>query len=332
MATQTRKRRGFFGGLLAVLAVLLVIVLYLGLVPPSFAAPAAHALPAASYDDAAAGIAALQAAEAAAGLNPLCQTQFLTHGHKTARVIAFVHGYTNCPQQFVPLGQKFFDLGYNVLIVPLPHHGLADRLTLALSDLTAEDMTNYVNRVVDLEQGLGDYTSLAGLSGGGVITAWAAQTRADLDQAVLIAPGFALKAIPQPATVLFTNAVLLAPDRYTWWDPVHQAAIGGPPYAYPRFSLHGLAQQLRLGFAIRDMARETPPAAGSIVLITNAFDEAVDNAAARQVAADWQAHGASLTTYEFPITLLYGHDLIDPNQANQHVDQVYPKLIELINQ
>ena len=73
-------------------------------------------------------IAALQAQEAA-GDNPQCATQFLTHGKKTAHVIAFVHGYSNCPQMFMQLGQQFYALGYNVLIVPLPHHGLADRLT-----------------------------------------------------------------------------------------------------------------------------------------------------------------------------------------------------------
>src|SRR5688500_1688269 len=98
MATRTSRRRGFWGGLLAVLAVLLVVGLYLALAPPNLSALASHPRPALDYADAVKRVEAAQAQEAGR-LKPECQTQLLTHGHKTARVVAFANGYTNCPKQ-----------------------------------------------------------------------------------------------------------------------------------------------------------------------------------------------------------------------------------------
>ena len=303
---------------------------YLALVPPPSADLASRPNPATNYADAVNRILALQTQEST-GYNPQCVTQFLTHGQKTARVIAFVHGYANCPQMFTQLGQKFFALGYNVLIVPLPHHGLADRLTGDLTRLTAEELVSYADQVVDIERGLGDHVTLAGLSAGGVVTAWAAQTRPDLDQAVVIAPGFGLKLIPAPLTVLATNATLLLPDGFIWWDPVLQDRFT-PLYTYPRFSRRGLAQTLRAGFAVRSLARRASPAARSILVVTNANDNTVDNTAVAQVVSDWRAHGGAVTTFEFPADWHLVHNLVDPGETGQRVDVVYPKLIELINQ
>src|SRR6187455_224069 len=215
MATGRRRGRGLLGGVLAVLAVLLVVVGYLGLVPPNVSALASHPHPALDYADAVQRIEAARAQEAGR-LKPECMTQFLTHGQKTARVVAFAHGYTNCPQQFLALGQQFYDLGYNVLLMPMPHHGLTDRLTDDLTHLTAEELVAYADQVIDIEQGLGDYTVFAGLSGAGNVAGWAGQTRADLDQAVMIEPIFEVQEIPRPATVLAVNVVLMMPDTFSW--------------------------------------------------------------------------------------------------------------------
>ena len=338
MTTRTRwsARRTVGTGLLVVLALVVLVVGFLALVPPAAGDLASHPNPAADYAEATRRVAALQAQEST-GYNPLCTTQLLTHGQKTARVIAFIHGYTNCPHQFLPLGQKFYDLGYNVLLVPMPYHGLSDLMTDALSKLTAEDMAAYADELVDISHGLGDRVTVAGLSQGGVVAGWAAQTRPDLDQAVLIAPGFGLKLIPTPLTVLAANVVLLMPDSYQWWDPLHDPKLPPPTLSpngvqgYPRYSLHGLAQQLRLGFATEALARRAAPAAKSIILVTNANDLAVENSVADRVAETWRAHGGNVTIYDFPATLNLYHDLISPEQSLQRIDIVYPKLIQLIN-
>lgn len=333
---SVRRRLGV--GLLIVLALVLVVVGYLAAVPPDVSHLASHPNPAANYAEAAQRVAAIQAQEAT-GYNPLCHTQLLTHGQKTARAIAFIHGYTNCPNQFLQLGQQFYDLGYNVLLVPMPQQGLLDVMTREPSKLTAEEMITYTDQLVDILRGLGDRTSVAGLSQGGVLAGWAAQSRGDLDQAVLIAPGFGLKLIPTPVTVLATNLVLGLPEIYRWWGHLERNDFPPQPaqdphgvQGYPIFSLHGLAQQLRLGIATQALARRTAPAAHSIVVVTNGADLSVENSVTDQVVADWRAHGATaITTYQFPFGLQLDHDMIDPHRDDQHVDLVYPKLIELIN-
>jgi pimeloyl-ACP methyl ester carboxylesterase len=323
---------------LLVLLALLALAVYVENAPPNIGDLAPHPNPAADYADAVQRVAARQAQETV-GYNPLCRTQLLTHGRKTARAIAFIHGYTNCPNQFLQLGRQFYDLGYNVLLVPMPHQGLADVMTNELSKLTAEELAAYADQLVDICRGLGDHVTMVGLSGGGVVTGWAAQTRPDLDQAVLLAPGFGLKLIPSPATVLATKVALSLPDFYLWWDSLLRFESTPPPppdpksvQGYPRFSVHGLAQQLRLGFATQALARQAAPAARSILVVTNGADLAVENSVTDKLVADWRAHGAAnVVTYMFPSNLQIDHDMIDPHRDNQRVDSVYPKLIELIN-
>lgn len=262
-------------------------------------------------------------------MNPLCQVQFLTHGQKVSRVIVLVHGYTNCPEQFHLLGQKFYDAGYNVVIAPLPHHGLADRMTNALSLLTAEELAAYADQMVDIAHGLGDKVTMAGISGGGVVTAWAAQNRSDLDQAVIISPAFGYKQIPTALTAPAMNIVSILPDSYSWWDPELKMDVQ-PPYAYPRYSMHGLAELLRLGFSVQMAARQVHPATGALIVITNGDEPSVNNALTQQVVNSWRKHGANLTTYEFPADLRLPHDLISPSQPGQRIDLVYSRLLELM--
>src|SRR4051794_8206350 len=38
-----------------------------------------------------------------------CHSILLGHGRKTERSIIFLHGLTNCPQQFNKLGQQYFE-------------------------------------------------------------------------------------------------------------------------------------------------------------------------------------------------------------------------------
>jgi pimeloyl-ACP methyl ester carboxylesterase len=320
---------------LALLALLLAALTFNSL-PPNIGVLVSHPRPATDYAEAAGRVAALREQEAA-GYNPLCHTQLLTHGQKTPRAIAFIHGYTNCPNQFLRLGQQFHDLGYNVLLVPMPHQGLADHMTNELSKLTAEEMAAYADQLVDILHGLGEWAALAGLSQGGVIAGWAAQTRADLDEAVLLAPGFGLKLVPAPVTVLVTNLALALPEFYLWWDNLVRFPSAPPPppspkavQGYPRFSVHALAQQLRLGLATQALARQSPPAARAILVVTNDADLAVQNSLTARLVAAWHAHGARLITYSFPANLQISHDMIDPNREDQKVDLVYPKLVELI--
>ena len=288
-----------------------------------------HSRPVQSYGEALQRIETWKGGEPAE-MNPVCQVQLMTHGQKVERVIILVHGYTNCPQQFHELGLRFYDLGYNVLIAPLPHHGLADRMTDTQAQLTAEELAAYTDETVDIAQGLGDQVVMMGISAGGVATAWAAQYRQDLDLAVIISPAFGFKQIATPLTAAIVNLYTFLPDVFVWWDPALQEE-GSPAHVYPRYSKHALAQTLRFGLAVQKEARRNPPAAQKIVMVTNGFDNSVNNELTFQVATDWQAHQANLSRYEFEADLRLGHDLIDPAQPGQQIETVYPRLIELMS-
>jgi esterase/lipase len=312
--------------MLLIFGIVLVIV-FIILTPWNISDLSSHPRPVQSYAEAVQRAETLRGQEPSA-MNPVCQLQLMTHDKKVERAIILVHGYTNCPQQFRELGQRFYDLGYNVLIAPLPHHGLADRMTDAHAQLKAEELAAYADETVDIAQGLGEQVTMMGISAGGVTTAWAAQNRSDIDLAVIISPAFGFKQIPTPLTAAVMNIYMALPDSFEWWDPVLQAEAP-PAHAYPRYSKHALVQTLRLGFATQVDAQRVRPAAEKMVVVFNANDNSVNNALTMAVVKLWQAHAANLTTYEFEANLKLGHDLIDPAQPDAQIDVVYPRLIDL---
>ena len=315
--------------ILLILGIFLVIVYFI-LMPWNISNLSSHPNPVQSYKEALERINQLQTQEHP-GMNPVCELQLMTHDKKVDRVIILVHGYTNCPQQFKELGQRFYNLGYNVLIAPLPHHGLADRMTEAQAQLNAEELATYADGTVDIAQGLGNQVIMMGISAGGVTTAWAAQNRSDIDLAVIISPAFGYKQIPTPLTAAVMNIYTLLPDEFVWWDPVLQTEIT-PEYAYPRYSKHALVQILRLGFTVQENAKYSMPAAKKVVVVLNAADETINNPLTMAITKNWQAQSANLTTYEFEQNLQLPHDIIDPTQSSQQTNIVYPRLIELVNQ
>jgi carboxylesterase len=245
-------------------------------------------------------------------------------------VIVFLHGYTNCPEQFRQLGEMFFAQGYNVLITPQPYMGLADRLNVEQEHLTAEDLAAYTDGVVDIAQGLGEYVILAGLSGGGVMAAWAAEVRCDLDLAVVIAPSFGYTFIPGPMTIPVINLFRMLPNSYQWWDSEKKMNTV-PDYAYPRISTRALAEILRMAVMVKADACRHQPVAGGILVITNDADIAVVNAHTNQVIQCWREQGFhDVSSYQFDASLKLEHDLIDPSQKGQRIEVVYPQLLELV--
>ncbi len=213
----------------------------------------------------------------------------------------------------------------------MPHHGLADVLTTDQAQLTAEEMTAHATEAVDIAQSLGEQVTVAGLSAGGVLTGWVAQNRADVQQAVLIAPAFGLYAIPAEFTTPTTNFFLNAPSFFLWQDDALKAAVPNPPQTYPQNSTRAISEFLKLGFAVRTAARQSLPAAGAIVVVTNANDDAVDNQATAEIVAAWRQNGYEpLQTYEFEANLKLDHDLMDPAHPKQKVELVYPVLIDLM--
>jgi carboxylesterase len=105
-----------------------------------------------------------------------------------------------------------------------------------------------------------------------------------------------------------------------------------PDYGYPRFATRTLAEILRMAVMVKAEACRQIPAASSILVITNDADIAVVNAHTHQVVQCWRQQGFyDVSTYQFDASLKLGHDLIDPSQADQRIEIVYPQLLELVN-
>jgi len=281
-----------------------------------------------SYAEALQRIAQWQADEVA--VLPECRTHLLTHGQRAEQAVVFLHGFTNCPYQFHQFEQLFFARGANVLNVRLTRHGMADPLTSELAMLSAEELVATTATALDIAHGLGEQVVVIGFSLGGILAGWAAEQRADVQQAILIAPAIGVRAVPAERAWLTANAALLLPNSFRWWDPVRQQQREGPPHAYPRFATHGVAQLVRIGALVFAQAQKAAPLVRSVTVITNPCDDVVDNATVAATVAGWRRHGATVHTHEFPAEWQLIHDLMDPTQPRQQVDRVYPQLMQWI--
>jgi alpha-beta hydrolase superfamily lysophospholipase len=263
-------------------------------------------------------------------LNPSCYSVVLEHGQRMPRAIVLLHGFTSSPVQFRDLGAAFHDRGYNVLIPRMPGHGYRNRLTRDHGKLRAADYKAYASNAVESARGMGEHLSVAGLSVSGVLAAWCAQTRQDVDLAVPISPSFAPAGVPLQLVPILSRLTLRLPNLFMWWDIRKRQAVG-TTCSNPRFSTHGLAEAFLFGYdeVYRAAARHAP-VARSILSVTNAGDASVNNAAPRALVRRWREHSStSIREYEFTLHSL--HDIIGPYQPNARVDYVYPILLDLVD-
>jgi pimeloyl-ACP methyl ester carboxylesterase len=268
-------------------------------------------------------------------LFPECRSRLLTHGELMTRTIVFFHGISSCPAQFEPLGTQFFELGYNVLIPRLPHHGGSDRMAEDAASLTAEELVTLADETVDIATGLGEHVTVTGFSTGGAMATWIAMERPEVDQVVLISPFLSPRSYPAWMIRPLSQLLLLLPNRFWWWDEELKEEIPGPRFAHPRYPSHAMAEIMRLSLSVQQQAAVAPPQSGSILVITNTGpQETVDNKVTQELIEEWQQHGLrELSTFEFDSTLDLEHDYITLGKPDQTIDPeqaVYPILIELI--
>jgi hypothetical protein len=152
---------------------------------------------------------------------------------------------------------------------------------------------------------------VAGLSLGAILTGYLAQTRDGIERAVLVAPMFGLKPIPGPALTALTEAAVVLPNFYIWWNAKAKETIR-PPHGYPRFATHAYAALFRTGRLVTTLASRSAPRAKSIAVITNAGEPRLDNRFTYRLVERWRQHGANVETFEFPAHEGLPHDLIDP--------------------
>jgi esterase/lipase len=284
--------------------------------------------PTTDYDAAIARYVDVQAGEDDT-INPDCRSKIMTHGAKTEHVIILVHGLTNCPKQFAEFAPLFFERGYNVLIPRLPRNGLADRMTDELKYLKAEELRDCSNTMADIACGLGDHITFLGLSAGGVMAAWVAQHRPEIDKAVVIAPSIGITNLGADRLASFAIALFrLLPNIGTQhFSPFSD----GPKHSYLGFSSRSTGEVMRFGKSILKSAKREKPAAKSILVVTNAADTTVNSKINRELVNFWRADGyEQIEEYEFSANEKLLHDIMDPQQVQQQTALVYPILLDLI--
>lgn len=259
-----------------------------------------------------------------------CFPRLLTHGHKAERAVVLIHGFTNCPKQFDSLAVLLYERGYNLYLPRVPRHGKSDRMTTALAELTAEELSACAESALDLAHGLGERVTVVGLSSAAVATAWLAARRPDVDEAVLIAPSLGPPGVTPFWTRRLTSTLLVLPDFFLWWDPTLKERLPGPTQSYPRFSSRALAEVYRLGLGVTEAARGAKPAARRVTIVSSAADDVVSREAVHELIRRWRDRGGNIRHYEFPESLAVSHDMIDPEQPYQRIAISYPAIARLV--
>lgn len=283
-----------------------------------------------SFTEALARIESLVVAESVPAINPVCRSFVRAHEAPTPRCFLLLHGYTNCPQQFRVFAEQLFERGHNVFVPRMPQHGMADRMTKALANLTGSDLLVWLERSLDLAAALGTRVDVLGLSAGANLAAHVAQHRRDVYQCTVIAPVLATPRVPLWAMGTVARIGSELPNVFQWWDPKIRDGDRGVPHAYPRFATRSLAHVMRLGREVMHEAVDWAPRASEIIVVLNEADRSVANAPIAQLAERWSATGGSVRLQRIPQSEGMPHDMIDPEQKQQRIDLSYPLLLDLI--
>ena len=209
----------------------------------------------------------------------------------------------------------------------LPYHGYRDRLTRAIGDLTATDIEGAATDAARLGAELGALVNVLGISVGATMALWLAQA-GSVENAIAVAPFLMLPLVPRVPGMLLMRALAALPNRFLWWDPrIKERML--PVYAYPGFWTHCLAQCAFAGDSIFAAAERTAPAATRGTIVINAQDPAVNNGAARELAARWKR---VRTSYDLTVWDDLGkfHDIVDPSTYPAAQTRVYPRLAALL--
>jgi carboxylesterase len=240
----------------------------------------------------------------------------------------YLHGYTDSTQQFDLLGTRLFERGHNVYAPRQDHHGHRDRMCDVHARLNGPELVEWTTNAVDNAEGLGAQLTVIGLSLGGVLATWVAQHRA-VDQVIILSPAYGASFIPAGLTPALAHLAMRLPNFFLWWDR-RLGADCTNEYSYPRFSTHALAQVFILADGLLKTARQAPPAAHEIWMITNANDFEVNNHLSAAFVAAWRSHGHRVQTFEFPRALGLPHDLLDPTSEGARPDEVNRAIIDIV--
>ena len=248
--------------------------------------------------------------------DPCCSVLLEPDG-ETLGTLLYFHGFTHCPAQFRAVGEVLRQRGYRVLVTRQPRHGLPDRLNRSLRDLEAEEIIEHVDRTVDIAAGFDEPLYALGFSGGGVQAAWAAATRPEVEDVLVISPATTPGWASVPIVRLFVRFRRFVPDAYIWWDPRTKAERVQSVHEYPGFPLPGIIPLLHMAIELGDQRVGGGHPLRRAVLMSNPNDRAVSRPAARwMMRRAFRGHANDLREAVVAVELRWPHDFIDPASRN----------------
>lgn len=201
-------------------------------------------------------------------LNPECASLLYLKPQPTSKVILFFHGFTASPVQFVPMGQAFHRMGYNVLAPLLPGHGVAGNWGKDAPPplpVRVKDYQDFALEWLQVAHSLGDRVVVGGLSVGGTMAAWLAYQRAEqVYRALLFAPYL-------KGTNLIVDLLTNLVDFYFEWKVPPGIAQPG----YKGFRTEALRVFLDMGREILSESRDR--LAAPMFVVSSDSDQAVDS-------------------------------------------------------
>lgn len=200
-------------------------------------------------------------------LNDKCRSKFYFHPHPTPKVFLFFHGFTAGSYQFEPLGEAFFQEGYNVLVPLLPGHGVAGNWNgdnpppLPTSPKLYQ---RFAQHWLTQAASLGKQLILGGYSSGGTIAAWLAlKQQEQIEKTLLFAPYLS------STNSIVDWLVQILPLYYEWLNKDNPGSFG-----YEGFAIPALEVFLDMGNEILNRAQNTP--ATPTLIIASESDRATN--------------------------------------------------------
>jgi len=252
-----------------------------------------------------------QTREAVLGLMEQTHSLFLLQPDSSAKVCLFFHGFTATPRQFLPIGEAFFQVGYNVLIPLLPGHGLAGNWNSDRPPPLPEDPQVYQQfglYWLQQAQALGQQVIVGGLSGGGTLAAWLAlEYSQQVGRALLFAPYLS-------NTNLVLDWFVQIFNGYFRW----RTQPGRTHFGYDGFRMPALETFLHMGRTVLNQAetRLTSP----LLIVSSDSDRAVDNRDHQMLFEIALQHQPKSWYYCFDRALQVPHTMMTKAEGNHYQD------------
>ncbi|MBD2459779.1 alpha/beta fold hydrolase [Oscillatoria sp. FACHB-1407] len=245
--------------------------------------------------------------------NEACRSRFYLHPHETSKVFLFLHGFTAAPYQFDPIGQAFFEAGYNVLVPLQPGHGQAGEWNRHNPPPLPTDIDTYQWFLLDwleIAQSLGQQVIVGGLSTGGTLAAWLALNHPQqIDRALLFTPFLASR------YRLFDWLIHWLPIYFEWFN---KNASGN--FGYKGFYVPALRIFLQLAQDVVKQANTKTSA--PVLMVCSEGDRAVNQAKQQALFQSVVARQPKCWYYCFDDSLHIEHRMMTKLEDNDYEDLV----------